>query len=339
MTGDQHDRGSTLPARERVAIVPAGTVAVGMQLPIQSQSSVYVDEWEKEAGAPELAAIAQAADQSGFFYVAVCDHVAIPRDKAEAMSTTWYDTFTTLGFLAGVTERVRLLSHVYVPAYRHPLVSAKALLTLDEVSGGRAILGVGAGHVEAEFATLDVDFERRGRILDESVDLIREALLDEWPEFHGDYFDVQDVGLRPRPRQDPRPPIWVGGSSPAAMRRAGERGDGWLPQGNPPKKYPGMIEAVHGHRDRVGASGPPVEIGALCEYVHVGSLPDGLDLGPWSLVGSPESIAEGLGRWATMGASHLQVRFPSRSLDELLDQIAAFGAEVLPLLQPYAADR
>src|SRR5262245_44942355 len=231
-------------AAERVSIIPPGTVGVGMQLPIQSQSTVYVDEWERSAGAPELAAIAQAADQAGFFYVAVCDHVAIPRDKAEAMSTTWYDTFTTLGFLAGVTARIRLLSHVYVPVYRHPLVSAKALLTLDEVSGGRAILGVGAGHVEAEFAALDVDFASRGRILDEAVDVIRAALLDEWPEFHGEHFDITDVGLRPRPRQQPRPPIWVGGSSPAAIRRAGERGDGWLPQGNPPKKYPGMIEAL-----------------------------------------------------------------------------------------------
>jgi probable F420-dependent oxidoreductase len=320
---------------ERISIVPAGTVAVGMQLPIQSQSTVYVDEWERTAGAPELARIARAADDAGFFYVAVCDHVAIPRDKAEAMSTTWYDTFTTLGFLAGVTERVRLLSHVYVPAYRHPLVTAKALLTLDEVSGGRAILGVGAGHVEAEFAVLGADFERRGRVLDEAIDVIRLALLEEFPEYHGEHVDVADVGLRPRPRQQPRPAIWVGGSSPAAIRRAGERGDGWLPQGNPPKKYPGMIESLRAHRARALPAGPadaPVDIGALCEYVHVGPVPDGLDLGPWSITGSPDHIAEGLGRWVEAGANHLQVRFPSRSLDELLDQIAAFGAEVLPLL-------
>jgi probable F420-dependent oxidoreductase len=323
---------------ERVSIIPTGTVAVGMQLPIQSQSTVYVDEWERDAGAPELAAIARAADAAGFFYVAVCDHVAIPADKAEAMSTTWYDTFTTLGFLAGVTERVRLLSHVYVPAYRHPLVTAKALLTLDEVSGGRAILGVGAGHVEAEFDALGVDFAGRGRILDESMDVIRACLLDEWPEHHGEHFDISGVGLRPRPRQRPRPALWVGGSSPAAIRRAGQRGDGWLPQGNPPKKFPSMIEALHAHRRAaeaaVGLDEQPVDIGALCEYVHVGAVPAGLELGPWSLSGAPDEIAEGLGRWVAAGANHLQVRFPSRSVDELLDQIAVFGADVLPLLSP-----
>jgi probable F420-dependent oxidoreductase len=320
------------PGSERVSVVPEGAVAVGMQLPVQSQSSVYVDEWERTAGAEALAAVARAADRAGFFYVAVCDHVAIPRDKAESMSTTWYDTFTTLGFLAGVTERVRLLSHVYVPAYRHPLQTAKALCTLDELSGGRAILGVGAGHVEAEFDALGVDFATRGRRLDEAIDLIRLALVDEWPEHHGELYDVADVGLRPRPRQQPRPPIWVGGSSAPALRRAGQRGDGWLPQGNPPKKYRAMIDTVLAHRS-ASAAGPPPDIGALVEYVHVGPVPDGLELGPWSLSGDPEAVADGLGRWVERGADHLQVRFPSRSVHELVEQIERFGAEVLPLLQ------
>lgn len=310
-----------------MSIVPPGRLAVGMQLPVQSQSTVYVDDWERDAGGAELAAVARAADRAGFFYVAVCDHVAIPRARAEAMSTTWYDTFTTLGFLAGVTEQVRLLSHVYVPAYRHPLQTAKALMTLDELSGGRAILGVGAGHLEGEFDLLGVDFATRGRRLDEAIDVIHAALLDEWPEHHGDFYDVADVGLRPRPRQQPRPPIWVGGSSPAAMRRAGERGDGWLPQGNPPKRYEEMVATVRGH-----ARGEPVDVGALVEYLHVGAVPEGLDLGPWHVAGEPERIADRLRAWAEMGAAHVQVRFPSRSVDELVDQIERFGAEVLPLL-------
>ncbi len=312
---------------DRVAIVPTDRLAVGMQLPIQSQSTVYVDAWERAAGAAELATVARAADRAGFFYVAVCDHVAIPRERAEAMSTTWYDTFTTLGFLAGVTERVHLLSHVYVPVYRHPLQTAKAVLTLDELSGGRAILGVGAGHLEGEFDLLGVDFASRGRRLDEAIDVIRAALLDEWPEFHGEFYDIADVGLRPRPRRQPRPPIWIGGSSPAAVRRAGERGDGWLPQGNPPKKYPGMVQNVRSRTD-----GQPVDIGALVEHLHVGAVPDGLEMGPWCVTGEPERIAERLLEWADMGAAHVQVRFPSRSVDELVDQIERFGADVLPLL-------
>ena len=133
-------------------------VQFGIQLPIQSQSTIYAQPWEADAGVEELVDIAQACDRAGFMYVAVCDHVAIPSEKAPAMSATWWDTIATLGYLAAVTQHVRLLSHVYVLPYRHPLVSAKQWMTLDTLSGGRAILGVGAGHVEGEFEALGVDF-------------------------------------------------------------------------------------------------------------------------------------------------------------------------------------
>src|SRR6056297_2545409 len=183
--------------------IPDGTLAFGTQLPIQSQSSLYVADWERTAAPGDLAAIAQAADRSGFFYVAVCDHVAIPRDKADAMGLWWQDTFTTLGWLAGQTEHVALLSHVYVLAYRHPLVASKQFSTLDHLSGGRAIAGIGAGHVEAEFDTLGVSFADRGRITDEALPQLAEALENTY---------VDDMGALPRPAQSPRPPIWIGGS-------------------------------------------------------------------------------------------------------------------------------
>jgi probable F420-dependent oxidoreductase len=319
-------------SEERVSIVPRDRLAYGIQLPIQAQSSIFVEDWEKAAGAAELAAISRQADQSGFFYLAVCDHVAIPADKAEAMSTTWYDTMTTLGFLAGITREVRLLSHVYVPAYRHPLEVSKAFATLDRLSDGRAILGAGAGHVEGEFAALDVDFHRRGRLLDESIDAVRTAFLDEFPEHHGEQWDFEGLGQGPRPVQTPRPPIWIGGSSPAAIKRAAERGDGWLPQGNPPKKFPAMVASLLEQRE-AAVGDQPIDIGALTEIVHVGAVPDGLDVGPWSLSGEPEQIAEGLRRWGELGAHHIQFRIRSRSLDELLDQMEAFGRDVAPLLE------
>jgi probable F420-dependent oxidoreductase len=314
-----------------VSVVGRDRLAYGIPLPIQAQSTIFVEDWEIDAGGDDLAAVARQADDAGFFYVAVCDHVAIPRDKAETMSTAWFDTMTTLGFLAGVTERVRLLSHVYVPAYRHPLEVSKAFATLDKLSGGRAVVGVGAGHVEDEFALLGVDFARRGRLLDESIDAVRAALVDEYPDHDGTEWQFSGLGQRPRPVQSPRPPIWVGGSSPAAIRRAAERGDGWLPQGNPPKKYPDMVASLL--RQREAAVGDqPIDIGALTEIVHVGDAPDGLDLGPWSLSGAPDQVAEGLRRWGEMGAHHLQIRFRSRSREELLDQMAAFGRDVGPLL-------
>src|SRR3954464_2950454 len=131
-------------------IVPAGAVVFGMQLPVQAQSKYFVEPWEISAGPAEVAAVAQAADRAGFFYVAVCHHVAIPAALGPRMSAGWWDTIATLGWLAGLTTKTRLLSSVFNLTYRHPLVGAKSFATLDLISGGRRIIGVGAGHVEKE---------------------------------------------------------------------------------------------------------------------------------------------------------------------------------------------
>ena len=301
------------------SIVPEGRLAYGMQLQVQSQSRMYAEAWEADSGRDELAAIARKADATGFFYIAVCDHVAIPKPLDARMNTVWYDTVATLGWLAGVTTNVRLLSHVFVVAYRHPLVTAKSFMTLDELSGGRTILGVGTGHVEHEFDLLGVDFAGRGRITDAAIDEIRAA-------FDGEY--VHDAGMRPRPRQT-RLPIWVGGSSKPALRRAAERSDGWLPQGTPRARMPESIAYLREHRARFMGD-DPIDIGTITEVLYVGQ-PD-WDVGGHVLTGKPDHIAERLREFGAMGVNHMQVRFRNRSLQELLDQMDAFGAEVAPLL-------
>lgn len=290
---------------------------IGIQLPVQSQSTYYVEPWEPTAGRDELAAVARAADAAGFDYVAVCDHVAIPADLAPRMSTTWYDTVATLGFLAGITERTRLLSHVYVPAYRHPLQTAKAFATLDELSGGRVVLGVGAGHVEAEFDLLGVPFADRGRLTDEAIDGIRAAWSDE--------YGWKGFGQRPRPRRPGGPPIWVGGSSPAALRRAATRGDGWLPQGTLKADMPAAIARIHELRADAGDD-RPFTIGALARPMYVGD--PGWDTGKATLTGHADRLRQELADYEAMGVDQVQVRLRSRSHTELVDQLHAFAAEV-----------
>ncbi|WP_405896053.1 LLM class F420-dependent oxidoreductase [Streptomyces sp. NBC_00104] len=300
-----------------------------MQLPVQSQSTLYAEPWEADAGPKDLAEIARAADRAGFAYVATCDHVAIPRRLAPAMGTVWYDPVATLAYLAGVTERVRLLSHVAVVGLRHPLLTAKQYATLDHLSGGRLILGVGAGHVREEFEALGVDFDRRGAVLDECVDALRAALgPDEFPSHHGKSYDFEGLGQRPRPAQD-RVPVWVGGSSPAAVRRAAVRGDGWLPQGDPRDRLPAQIARLRRLREEAGVTAP-LTVGAITEPLYVGD-PD-WDVGRRTLTGRPEVLAESLRAYGAMGVDQIQVRFRSRSRDELTDQMGEFGAEVGPLL-------
>lgn len=307
-------------------VLPEGRLVVGMQLPIQSQSTIYAESWEAHAGAEELAAVARAADDAGFFYVAVCDHVAIPAEKAGAMGTEWWDTVATLGWLAGITERVRLLSHVYVPAYRHPLQVAKAFATLDVVSGGRLIMGVGAGHVEGEFEVLGLPFAERGALLDESIDALRAAFAEDFPTLPGPRWPAADLGQHPRPIQEDGPPIWVGGSSAAAIRRAAQRGDGWLPQGPVTPEAVARIAELRqaaGRHDRF-------DLGALVGPTYVGE--PSWDLGGPALTGSPEKLAHVLGKLGALGVGQVQIRLRSRSVEELVEQIHRFGADVVPLL-------
>ncbi|MGW6567829.1 TIGR03619 family F420-dependent LLM class oxidoreductase [Streptomyces sp. NPDC054975] len=304
-------------------------VVFGMQLPVQSQSTLYAEPWEAGAGPEDLLEIARVADRSGFDYLASCDHVAIPRRLAGPMGTVWYDPVATLSFLAAATERVRLLSHVAVVGLRHPLVTAKAYATLDHLSGGRLVLGVGAGHVQEEFEAVGADFVRRGPVLDETIDALRTALgPEEFPEHTGERFAFKDLGQRPRPAQA-RVPIWVGGSSPAAVRRAALRGDGWLPQGDPRGKLAAQIARLKGLREDAGIT-EPITVGAITEALYVGEA--GWEVGRRTLTGKPEALAESLNAYGAMGVHQIQVRFRSRSRTELTDQMAAFAAEVAPHL-------
>ncbi|UGQ09292.1 TIGR03619 family F420-dependent LLM class oxidoreductase [Yinghuangia sp. ASG 101] len=312
------------------AILGSGGLHYGMQLPIQAQSALFAEEWEKSASAEALAAVARACDRGGFAYIAVCDHTAIPRDHASTMGTEWWDTMTTLGWLAGITGHVRLLSHVAVLAHRHPMTAAKAFATLDVVSGGRAVVGAGAGHVEAEFAMLGRDFGGRGAALDESLELLDLALREEFVTYAGERFRVDDMGQRPRPVQVPRPPIWVGGSAAPALRRAARYGDGWLPQGSPRATFPGQVAQLRRLREEFGRADEPLDIGAIPEPLYVGT--PGWDVGDRTVTGSPERIAESLRWYREQGAHQVQVRFRSRDPKELIGQIEVFAGEVAPLL-------
>lgn len=306
---------------DTVTIVPDHSLVFGVQLPVQALSSVVAAPWEHDAGVEELVRAAQAADRAGFFYVAICDHVAIPTAFAPAMSTTWFNPVATLGFLAAHTQRTRLLTNIYVAPLRHPLDTAKAFATLDTLSDGRVILGVGAGHVEGEFEALGVPFAERGRLLDTAIDGVKESWAGEF---------VGDVGLAPRPVQRPRPPIWVGGSKPPALRRVAARADGWIPQGTPRTQMADQIAYLLAHRDEV-RPGVGIDIGTITEHIYVGT--PGWDVGDRTITGSPETIAASLNEFGAMGVSHLQVRFRARSIDELCDQYEAFGAQVGPKLE------
>lgn len=298
--------------------IPAGTRVYGMQLPIQAQSQMIAADWERDAGVPELARVGRVADEHGYHYIAVCDHIALREDYAARMSTFWQDCIGTLTWLAGMTSSTNLLSHVYVLPYRHPLVAAKQFATLDYLSGGRAIAGIGAGHVQPEFERLGVDFHKRGQLVEERLPVLIDALENEW---------VDGYGASPRPVQQPRPPVWVAGSSPAAIKRAARLADGWLPQG---PSNPDMIALLQDTRAKHGRADRPVMIGHIVPWLYVGEprweLPDD------TMSGSPEALGEQILAGTADGVNQIQVRFRARDCDELCDQMAAFATTVAPML-------
>lgn len=288
----------------------------GIQLPIQAQSRLMAADWEAAAGPAELLRVAQACDTEGFDYVGVCDHIGVPRSQVDRMQTTWYDTVSTLSWLAGMTKSVRLLSHVYVVPYRHPLATAKAFSTLDALSNGRALLGVGAGHVMEEFEALDISFRQRGQIMDDYLPRIRAAFEEEWAE--------ADLGQRPRPVQPGGPPIWVGGSSEAALKRAARLGDGWLPQGPPEGGMSRALEVLTEHRPDGSLDGFMIGGGLSC---YLGQ--PGFEIPSWTIHGSSERIIDAVGQLADQGVTHAQVRIPSLSCDDLVEQISRFAHDVV----------
>ena len=300
--------------------IAQGTRVYGLQLPIQAQVTTYVAEWERTAGPSGLARVAQAADDGGFFYVGVCDHVAIPDELAPEMGTYWSDCIATLAWLAPQTTRVNLLSHVYVLPYRHPAIAAKAFSTLDHLSGGRVICGIGAGHIVREFELLGADYEHRGGVVAAKVPELINGLEHE--------VVADGFGATPRPAQSPRPPVWIGGSSPAAIKRAGRLADGWLPQG---PSDDAMVQLLEITREKAGRADLPMAIGHITPSLYVGT-PD-WDVGAATITGSPQEVADRILAGAPALANQFQIRFKSRTLEEQCDQMAAFGAEVAPLIE------
>ena len=215
--------------------------------------------------------MALACEAAGFFYVGVCDHTFIPDRLAGAMNTTWYDTVATLGWLAGVTTDIRLLSHIYVIALRHPLRAAKEFATLDALSGGRVICGVGAGHVAEEFDLMGPDFDHRGAATDEAIAGLANGLVARVPRARR--APVEGVGRRAQAPAGPVPPATRSGSGDRRRphcSRAARFADGWLPQSLGPD--PELLAELRRMRDEF-RGGAPLDIGGIADFLYVGTPP------------------------------------------------------------------
>jgi probable F420-dependent oxidoreductase len=253
--------------------------------------------------------VVDETERLGFESVWLPEHLVFPVEMTRSPfgedehppvppSTPVFDAFAYLGFVAGRTSRVLLGTHVYNLGLRHPFISARAVQTLDIVSGGRALFGIGASWLESEWDAVGLDFHTRGRRVDEAVQVCKRLWTEEVVEHHGEFFDFGPVMFEPKPVQKPHPPVLVGGESPGALRRSARYGDGWIGLDHTPES---VLEPIKKLAELRG-DGPPIEItvgGTVQSPDDVARFEEAgvhrLLVSPWRR--SPEAI-DGLRRFA-----------------------------------------
>ncbi len=287
----------------------------------------------------ELVRVVQGGEAAGFDVVTFPDHLMPPPESHEALANrSWWDLPALCSFLAGRTRRVRFYMNVLVLPYHPPIQLAKALATLDHVSNGRLIVGVGTGWYEEEFQRLGLPFAERGDITDEYVRAMIELWTAERPRFRGKYVSFEDVSFHPRPLQQPHPPLLIGGTGSRPLRRAAELGAGWVPMQGTHAQIAREFRAIQDLARELGRDADALWLGAgismgvgseaerAAEHVRGRSVP----VVPRN---TGETIA-GIRKLIALGVNLVSVGFTWTDPDDYVAQLTRFGREVIAPLRP-----
>src|SRR5262245_24784237 len=295
-------------------------------------------------------AVAEAAERLGFGFLSVNDHVVVPRGIASKYPYSgdhkWagasvgecLDLIATLAFLAGRTERLKLLSSVMVVPQREPVLTAKMLATVDVLSRGRLIVGCGVGWLKEEFEALRAPpFAERGRVTDEFIDAFKVLWTEESPAFQGAHASFDNLIFAPKPACKPHPPIWIGGESPVALKRVVRAGDAWYPASNNPQHRLDTTERVAaGVRELVrtaeaaGRDPASIDVAFLVLWPVSWTAQDAADRERRLLTGGAELMLADIAALAAAGVRHLCLTFQTPSLAETLERMQRFAEEVMP---------
>lgn len=284
--------------------------------------------------------IATALDESDFTALCIGDHAAIPADIRNPYPFSEngdppfhytdenYYPFTTLSYLAGFTDDIRLATNVCVVPYYHPIHLVRQTLSLHELSDSRFELGAGTGWLKTEFDILDIPFHERGRRTDEFFEILEAACAQSEIAYEGEYYDFDEVGFRPVPDDGKPPHIWIGGESGATIRRLGEFGDGWTTLWSAPDEVAAMRERFMDAWNDFDREGTPDIAVLRPSKVTSGSDAESDQL----LVGPPDSIIEDIQQYRDAGVTRLFITPQSPDVDEQVELISRYQTDILPRL-------
>jgi probable F420-dependent oxidoreductase len=295
-----------------------------------------VDRPEEFLTADAVAEMARTAESAGFASGYVTDH-PIPGDRWLATGGHHtLDPFVALSFAAAATRRLRLQTHVLVLPYRNAFLCAKSIASLDVLSGGRVIVGVAAGYLEAEFEALGVDFAERNELCDEAIGVMQRAWSESGIVVEGRHFRASGNSMLPPPHQRPYPPLWIGGNSRRAIRRAVELGDAWLPfpaSGRLARHtHTASIEKLQDLEERIAYARNYARSVGREKPLDVCFVPFGLGMNALAGDLPPGRVVENARELEALGVSWLAVTISADTRSEWCERVARFGEQVIAAL-------
>ncbi|MFQ5795761.1 MAG: LLM class F420-dependent oxidoreductase [Candidatus Bipolaricaulia bacterium] len=294
------------------------------------QFGICIPHYGKPVNIEQILEVARRAEELGFDSIWVTDHLLVPRTFDIIYRDNMLEPIALLSHLAAVTRRVKLGTSVIILPYRHPVVVAKMMATIDQLSGGRLIFGAAVGWMEEEFVALGRPYGERGAMSDENLHLIRELWTNEVVSFTGTYSRLQDMQTSPRPVQQPYPPIWIGGNSRRARRRVAELGDGWHAVRIDPatvSKGRKDLQVLWDKNKRPGSPTLSIRILLFLEGVskEILSYPA---RSTGSLTGSVQQIIDIIGQYQEVGIEHMVFELSTQSHESILHTLETFASKI-----------
>jgi probable F420-dependent oxidoreductase len=283
--------------------------------------------WEHGLTGRDIANVAVEAERLGFSRVFTPEHFLTPTEHVALSGDHYFHASTAQAFFAGATSRIHLGTILTLLPLHNPVVLAKAIATLDWLSGGRAQVTFGVGWLREEFDIIGVPFSERGRRADEYLAAMFSLLHDDKPSYHGEFVNFDDVAFGPKPIQQPHPPIWIGGDSDAALRRTARFGDGWAPWQTNPADLPARLDTLRGFP---GYDNRPLDVFFSLSALNIGDDHVKVDAVPDTALSAQQTIDQ-CAELARCGVTETWVAPPAvAGFNEYLEHLQWVAEEVAP---------